>query len=220
MNEPNSPAVSTYPPVPDLSKFDFTYRPELKPIPRKDIDRDDPYSKYHEVAYYEMPATMFDDLMYVYCDVEKKKGPNQYTYFLANEYYEQDEGPSGEQMECSDRPITMLYLIAYLEYYELLDSTKEEEDQDPLEWMMEQDEYPVASLCQHLYDALEHETLPIVKMPEMEIGSEMYPQLSEFYGVLFEYLRCWLNERGEMPELQEFLEVVDYFIDQIKVQNL
>jgi hypothetical protein len=200
MNEPKPPAVSTYPPVPDLSRFDFTYRPELKPILKKDIDRDDPYSKYHEVAYYEMPATMFDDLMYVYCDVENKKGPNQYTYFLANEYYEQDEeGPSGEQMECSDRPITMLYLIAYLEYYEL------------------QDEYPVASLCQHLYDALEYEALPITKMPEMEIGSEMYPQLSEFYGVLFEYLRCWLNERGEMPELQEFLEVVDYFIDQIKV---
>ncbi|MBU3679807.1 MAG: hypothetical protein FGM32_09415 [Candidatus Kapabacteria bacterium] len=190
--------VSTYPPIPDLSKFDFKFRPVVKPKRKKDIDEEDPFSVYHEVAYYELPATMHDDLLRVYCHVEKKKdGTNSYLYFIANEYYEQDDGPSGERMMSLSEPMTFDHLILILEMYDLNKYSRDK------------------SLCDRLYDALEDETLPIAEMPEMEIGSTMYPQLTEFYKVLFEYLRCWLNERSEMPELEEFLAVVDHFTDHI-----
>jgi hypothetical protein len=190
-----------YPPLPDLSRFDFKFRPKLEPVLKKDIDEEDPFSRYHEVAYYEMPATMFDDLLFVYCDVKKEMGPNRCTYFFANEYYEQNEEddlPNGECIEQWEEEFSLIELIRYLETYDLAD------------------EYPTASLCQHLHDRLaEYESLPINKMPEMEIGSTMYPQLTEFYGVLFEYLRGWINQHDELPPVEEFLAVVDHFVDQI-----
>ena len=187
-----------YPPLPDLSKFEFTFRSKLKPVFKKDIDEEDPFSRYHEVAYYEMPATMFDDLVYVYCDVKKEKGPSRCTYFLANEYYEQDDGPSGESMQQWEEEFSMIELIRYLETYDLAD------------------QFPTVSLCQHLYQCLEeYVTLPINKMPEMEIGSTMYPQLKEFYDVLFAYLHEWVNQHQELPPVEEFLAAVDHFVDQI-----
>ncbi len=72
------------------------------------------------------------------------------------------------------------------------------------------------SLCQRLYDALaEYESLPISNLPDMEVGSTMYPQLKEFYDVLFNYLLSWVNQHKELPRVEEFLAVVDHFVDQI-----
>jgi hypothetical protein len=191
-------ATTTFPPLPDLSKFDFKYRPKLKPVFKKDIDEYDPFSRYHQVAYYDLPATTFGDILFVYCDVKKEKGPGRYTYFLANENYEQTDGPLGECMESWEEEFSMIELIRYLETYELTDMC------------------PVVSLCQRLYDALaEYESLPISKLPDMEVGSTMYPQLKEFYDVLFDYLLSWVNQHKELPRVEEFLAVVDHFVDQI-----
>jgi hypothetical protein len=49
----------------------------------------------------------------------------------------------------------------------------------------------------------------------VEVYSDIYPQLADFYGLMTKYLIDWVNERNEVPELEDLFEAVDYFLEQV-----
>ncbi|MFN5379266.1 MAG: hypothetical protein ACK5BQ_10940, partial [Ignavibacteria bacterium] len=87
---------------PNLSKYDYSFRPFLSPIPLDVIDEDDPFTSYHDVATICF-STMLGDYMTVYCHEHE----DTYTYFLASGDYDQSNGPFGDHMVTVDKPMSM-----------------------------------------------------------------------------------------------------------------
>jgi hypothetical protein len=171
----------------DFSKFDFLYRPTLSPIPLDVIDEDDPFTSYHDVATICF-STMLGDYMTVYCHHDG----DHYTYFLGCEEYDQSDGPFGDHMVTVDRPMSMAEIIRLLETHE--------------------EGAPAISMF--IYSSLEEGgNVPISTGSDIEVFSEMYPQLGEFYSVLTTLIIDRVNERGEFPGEEELLELVGKVVD-------
>lgn len=190
--------MDSLPPVPDLSKFDFSFRPTLNPIAadeqdeEEEDDEDDVFSRYHEVASICPDLISIAGYSSVYCSVEG----GRYTYFIASEENDQSDGPSGEKLQTVESPLSFGEMILYLE------------EQDPSELQ--------PSVGYFIHCAVdERPYLPVKSYTDVEVFSDIYPQLAEFYGVMTRYLIDWVNERDEVPELDVFLEAVDYFLEHV-----
>jgi hypothetical protein len=200
--------TDAFPPVPDLSKYDFSFRPTLNPIAADeqdveeeddeddddddDDDDEDVFSRYHEVASICPDLVSIDGYSSVYCSVEG----GRYTYFIASEEYDQSDGPSGEKLQTVENPLSFGEMILYLE-----------------EQYTSQLQPSVGYFVHCAID--ECPDLPVKSYTDVEVYSDIYPQLADFYGLMTKYLIDWVNERNEVPELEDLFEAVDYFLEQV-----
>ncbi|MFN9777633.1 MAG: hypothetical protein ACK54V_07275, partial [Candidatus Kapaibacterium sp.] len=63
-----------------------------------------------------------------------------------------------------------------------------------------------------LYDLM---MWPVDDISEVEVESEIYPQLEEFYVVLKKYLLDWLRELEALPSLEEFINCIRHLVDSL-----
>jgi hypothetical protein len=177
-------------PTIDFSDIDFEFRPVILPVPTKELDEDDPFTAYHDVASYCLDYTMHGDCYSVFCHVED----DGFTYFIANEDYDQSDGPFGEKLVKVEQPFSMAELVEYLEAVE---------EGSP-------------SIGLHIYDSLDiYDKLPVQDWSDVEVGSELYPQLESFFATLSHYLIDWVNTHEHLPPQDAFLEEEERILEEI-----
>jgi len=182
--------MATLPTI-DFSDIDFEFRPVIAPVPPDEVDEDDPFSRYTEVAGINLGYAIYGDYMSVYCDVTD----GTYTYFVADENHDQSDGPFGDKVSSpEDRPFTLLELIDFLESY----------------WEGE----PTVGLYIHT-SLEEYSTFPIENWSDVTVESSVYPQLGEFYNRLAKHLIAWVNNSQEIPDQQTVVEVVNEVVEGI-----
>lgn len=182
--------MATLPPI-DFSDIDFEFRPVVESVPPDEVDEDDPFSRYTEVAGISLRHVMIGDYVSVYCDVTD----GTYTYFIADENHDQSDGPSGDKESLpEDRPFTLIELIDFLESY--------------------CEGEPTVGLF--IQDSLEpYSALPIENWSDVTVESDVYPQLGEFYNRLSKHLIAWVNDLGEIPDQQAIVTAVNEVVERI-----
>jgi hypothetical protein len=172
---------------PNLSKYDYSFRPFLSPIPLDVIDEDDPFTSYHDVATICF-STMLGDYMTVYCHEHE----DTYTYFLASGDYDQSNGPFGDHMVTVDKPMSMAEMIRLLE-------TLEE---------------GAPAISMFIYSSLEENgNVSVTTGSNIEVFSEVCPQLGKFYSILTTLIVDWVNVHGEFPGEEELRGFVGEMVD-------
>jgi hypothetical protein len=80
--------------------------------------------------------------------------------------------------------------------------------------LLETHEEGAPAFSMFIYSSLEEGgNVPISTGSDIEVFSEMYPQLGEFYSVLTTLIIDRVNERGEFPGGEELLELVGKVVD-------
>jgi hypothetical protein len=173
---------------PKFNNIDFSFRPVVNPIHPEAIDEDDPFTLYHDVATVYFGIASVGDYMTVYCHHDG----DHYTYFLGCEEYDQSDGPFGDHMVTVDKPMSMAEIIRLLETHE----------------------EGAAAISMFIYSSLEENgNVPVTTGSDIEVFSEVYPQLGEFYSILTTLIIDRVNERGEFPGEEELRGFVGEIVD-------
>lgn len=184
--------MMNYPSLPDLSVFDFHYRPTIECILEQEGPHDGSPDTAYAVAGIGLNHTVHGDYIPIYMKVKGKKVA---YYFSGNESTPDDE-EMASKVSVYERPISFGEFVRYLEEYELSD------------WINE------ASVGWYMYDAFEDRGCwPVTKIKAVEMDSDVYPQLEQFYDTMTRYLVGWMNDLTEFPTLDDFLKCIKFFLD-------
>lgn len=184
--------LMNYPPLPDLSVFDFDYRPTIECIEEQEDPHDGSPDKAFAVAGISLNHTVHGDYIPIYMKVKGKK----VAYYFSGDESTPDDEYMASKMSVYEHQLSFGQFVRYLEKYELSD------------WINE------ASVGWYMYDAFEASVgRPVTQIKAVEIDSGVYPQLEQFYDTMTRYIVDWMNDLTEFPSLDEFLKCIEFFLD-------
>ncbi|MFN5866622.1 MAG: hypothetical protein ACK45R_06460 [Candidatus Kapaibacterium sp.] len=184
----------TYPPLPDLSAFDFDYVPTHELVEDNFIEDEESEDRVCIVASIFLAYSMLGDTLSVCVKNEDKNC----TYYFANETAQLTDDELVDKKEELGHLMSFGEFLRYLEDYKSTNSVIE------------------ASVGVYMYECLDDLMMwPVDDISEVEVESEIYPQLEEFYVVLKKYLLDWLRELEALPSLEEFINCIRHLVDSL-----
>jgi hypothetical protein len=174
-------------PTPDFAGIDFAFRPVIHPKPIEEIDEDDPMSKLQSAAYCWLSYSMHGDGI----AVEVEVNDTGYRYIVCPDDMDLEEFPDGEVSEESTSPLSLGELLLLIE--------------TPLN---DGDYWEHSPFSRYWYAALEDGGQPADAVRDVEVTSELYPDLPRFYEILGKHFVALCNEGGGPPDETEWMEMV------------
>ncbi len=178
--------LMNYPPLPDLSVFDFDYRPTIECIEEHSERCEGTENRIYVIATISISYSTLGGSLSICMKIGKRRS----KYYIVDDQSDPADEKCASKEKTSTQPMSFGEFIKYLEEVVYNDNVG-------------------VMIYQSLEESNER---PITYTDDVELGSDIYPELKPFYEVMIKYLVDWVNGLDELPDQEGFLECVEHFV--------